>query len=165
MTQRFNTATTSDTTVEWLTPKYIMDLLGEFDTDPCASASRTFDCAKVNYTKDDDGLSQEWKGRVWLNPPYGKQAAEWMKRLSEHDGSGLALIFARTDSRWFQEYVLCRAKAIFFWKGRIAFLKEGKEVNQTANAASCLVTYSMSEIPLLAQLEEKGYGKLALLKL
>lgn len=68
----FNTAKTEKTTNVWLTPRYVLDLLGQFDTDPCAATVRPWDCASVNYTEADNGLLLPWVGRVWLNPPYGK---------------------------------------------------------------------------------------------
>jgi hypothetical protein len=50
------------------------------------------------YNKNDDGLKQEWKGRVWLNPPYSRPLIEcFVKRMAEH-GNGIALLFNRCDS-------------------------------------------------------------------
>ena len=59
-------------TDEWYTPKEIIDALGEFDLDLCAPANPLWQTAKVMYNKNVDGLKQEWKGRVWLNPPYSR---------------------------------------------------------------------------------------------
>lgn len=98
----FNTAKTAQTTNVWLTPRYVLDLLGHFDTDPCAATVRPWDCARVNYTVEDNGLLLPWEGRVWLNPPYGNEAEAFMERMSMHHGGGLALIFMRSDTRWFQ---------------------------------------------------------------
>ena len=55
---------------EWYTPPSIFESLGPFDLDPCAPVKPLWKIAKVNYSKLDDGLSHEWHGRVWLNPPY-----------------------------------------------------------------------------------------------
>ena len=97
----FNTPKTETTTNVWLTPRYVLDLLGQFDTDPCAATVRPWDCARINYTVEDNGLLLPWEGRVWLNPPYGKEAEAFMERMSMHHGGGLALIFMRSDTRWF----------------------------------------------------------------
>lgn len=54
----------------WLTPKWLLDELGEFDLDPCAAPEpRPFPTAKKMISeKDGCGLSAKWEGRVWLNP-------------------------------------------------------------------------------------------------
>jgi hypothetical protein len=52
------------------TPRWIIERLGPFDTDPCAADPRPWDCAKVNYTARQDGLARPWRGRVFLNPPF-----------------------------------------------------------------------------------------------
>ena len=64
-----NTSTGKD---EWLTPPYVIESLGEFDLDPSSPINRPFETAKNYYTILDNGLAQEWEGRVWCNPPYGK---------------------------------------------------------------------------------------------
>ena len=62
-------ANTSD---EWYTPREIIEALGEFDLDPCAPMHPLWPTAKIMYNKQDNGLVQNWKGRVWLNPPYSR---------------------------------------------------------------------------------------------
>lgn len=54
----------SNSTDEWYTPKEIIDALGQFDLDPCAPINPLWETATQMYNKNDDGLSQEWKGRV-----------------------------------------------------------------------------------------------------
>ena len=85
---------------EWLTPPHILQALGEFDLDPCAPIVRPWETAKNHFTINDDGLKQKWFGRVWCNPPYGLEAAIWLNKLAEH-GNGIALIFARTETKMF----------------------------------------------------------------
>lgn len=81
----------SNSTDEWYTPKEIIDALGEFDLDPCAPVAPFYKTASVMYNKNDDGLKQEWKGRVWLNPPYSRPLIEcFVKRMAEH---GTALLY------------------------------------------------------------------------
>lgn len=68
---------------------------GTFHLDPCgypgwATADRLI-CLP------DDGLAVPWDGRVWLNPPYGREVWTWLDRLAQH-GHGTALIFARTET-------------------------------------------------------------------
>ncbi|KKL56444.1 hypothetical protein LCGC14_2245320, partial [marine sediment metagenome] len=77
---------------------------------------------------------------VWMNPPYGRETGRWLSRLASH-GNGIALIFARTDTRMFHSHIWNVADAIFFFKGRLKFYTvEGVE-SGTAGAASCLIAY------------------------
>jgi hypothetical protein len=64
------------------TPKWIIDAIGPFDLDPAAADPRPWDCAQHNYTAADDGLSQPWHGRVFLNPPFNRyEVGRWIERL------------------------------------------------------------------------------------
>src|SRR6185503_8425133 len=91
-------------TNEWLTPPEIVKALGPFDLDPCAPVVRPWDTAAKHYTTAEDGLSQPWEGRVWLNPPYGPHAAKFLAKLAKH-GNGIALTFARTETLAFVKWV------------------------------------------------------------
>lgn len=141
MNKDFNTVTEGHD--EWLTPPSIIKALGEFDLDPCSPdpAVRPWETAKTHYSKADNGLEKPWEGRVWCNPPYGKETFVWLMKLADH-GSGTALIFARTETRGFHREIWDRAKAIFFFQGRLCFYKVTGERGGTANAPSCLVAYS-----------------------
>ena len=98
-----------NTTVEWLTPPELVIKLGEFDLDPCSPINPPFLHAKNNFTKLDDGLSKEWFGRVYLNPPYGRGMELWMEKLKHH-GNGIALIYARTETKYFFEHLFFFSK-------------------------------------------------------
>lgn len=109
----------ANSTDEWYTPKGIIDALGEFDLDPCAPVVPLYKTASVMYNKNDDGLKQEWKGRVWLNPPYSRPLIECsVKRMAEH-GNGIALLFKRCGSRMFQDVISEKATAMKFLRNRI----------------------------------------------
>lgn len=145
---------------EWLTPLSIIRSLGPFDLDPCAPVNRPWPTAAHQFTIDDDGLFQPWFGRVWLNPPYSS-ASPWLERLADH-GDGIALIFARTETRWFFAHVWQRASAVFFFKRRIAFCSLDGSVGNAARAPSCLVAYSDGN---LRRIRKSGIdGKLILLE-
>lgn len=92
----------------WLTPPEILDALGDFDLDPCTPEHMPWDTATCRYTIVDDGLTSPWFGRVWLNPPYGRQVSSWVERMAEH-GRGTALVFARTETEMFFRDVWRRA--------------------------------------------------------
>lgn len=133
----------------WLTPKPLVDSLGPFDLDPCGAPGHPL--AKITYLLEDgnDGLRDMWFGRVWLNPPYGKEAEPFLTRLADH-GVGTALIFARTETRVFHEQVWNRASGVLFLRGRIRFLDSKKVVaSANAGAPSCLVAYGKLDAAML----------------
>lgn len=118
-----------------------MDALGAFDLDPCAPVEQPgWTRASTAYTEKDDGLAQPWVGRVWLNPPYGRGMGDWLARLAEH-GNGIALIFARTETRAFHEHVWDKADALLFLRGRLRFHTPDGAQAGPANAPSVLIAY------------------------
>jgi len=125
---------------EWLTPPEIIKVLGPFDLDPCASVIRPWPTATVHYTVHDNGLIRPWTGRVWCNPPYGPKTGEWMSRCCEHRNV-TALIFARTETRQFFDYIWPKAAAVFFLRGRLSFYHVSGKKGGTAGAPSMLVTW------------------------
>jgi hypothetical protein len=126
---------------EWLTPKWIIDPLGEFDLDPCAPIIRPWPTAKFHYSKINDGIKQPWHGRVWLNPPFGDQAGEWLSKLMEH-GNGIALVAARTETEWFYESVWGKADGILFIKSRPNFhYVDGSRAKFNSGAPIVLIAY------------------------
>lgn len=141
---------------EWLTPPEIIKALGEFDLDPCSPIVRPWNTAKHHYTLLDDGLSKEWKGRIWLNPPYGLEAAKWLKKMVSH-GNGIALIFARTETKMFFDYVWTKADAVLFFKGRLHFHHaDGKRARANAGAPSVLIAYGSNNVIALDNVKEWG---------
>ena len=148
--------------VVWLSPRYILDALGPFDLDPCAAEQNPTRCAPRYFTESVDGLSQEWSGRVWLNPPYGKQTGFWLNRLAAH-GNGVALIFARTETDMFFHQVWAKADAVHFFHRRLHFChKDGSVAKANSGAPSVLVAYGRDNVRAI---NESGLpGKLIKLK-
>ena len=141
---------------EWLSPPHIIKALGEFDLDPCSPITRPWSTAKNHYTIEDDGLKQEWKGRVWCNPPYGLEATIWLNKLAEH-GNGIALIFARTETRMFFDQVWNKADAVLFIKGRLFFHHvDGTVAKANAGAPSVLVAYGLDNVDILRNCSIEG---------
>lgn len=136
---------------EWLTPPEIMAPLGAFDLDPCAPIVRPWDTARQHYTIEDDGLAQAWHGRVWCNPPFGREAVKWLRRMRDH-GNGIALIPARTETAMFYECVWGEADAVLFIKGRPHFHRvDGARADFNSGAPICLVAYGRSNARVLLQ--------------
>jgi site-specific DNA-methyltransferase (adenine-specific) len=115
----------SSRTDEWPTPQsFFDDLNAEFDftLDPCASPENAK--CPTYFTKDDDGLKQEWGShRVFCNPPYGKTMREWASKCYEASRAGALVVLlahSRTDTRWFHDSVYGKAE-IRFVRGRLKF--------------------------------------------
>lgn len=141
---------------EWLTPPEIIDLFPTFDLDPCSPKKPIWEIARRFYTKEDNGLMQDWFGRVWLNPPYGKETSIWMEKLKKHN-NGIALIFARTETKTFFKNVWNGASSIFFLEGRLYFHHvDGTKAKANSGAPSVLISYGAECKELLRNLKYRG---------
>lgn len=114
----------TSTTDEWATPQGLFDKLNavfNFTLDVCATPDNT-KCAKY-FTKEQDGLKQDWGGAViWCNPPYGREIGKWVERCAKHRGVAVMLVPARTDTRWWHDYINGNPDAqVRFLKGRLKF--------------------------------------------
>ena len=109
----------------WETPQDFFDSLNvefNFTLDPCAT-KETAKCEKY-FTPEIDGLSQSWENeRVFMNPPYGSEISKWIKKASEQkNGIVVCLIPARTDTKYFHEYIYNKPNVeLRFIKGRLKF--------------------------------------------
>jgi len=111
-------------TVEWPTPSEVFDPLHrEFGfTLDVAATPENAKCDRF-YTKEQDGLKQQWDGVVWMNPPYGKDVPKWLQKAIDeaHRGvTSVCLIPARTNTVWFHELCLKQGE-VRFVKGRPKF--------------------------------------------
>jgi len=111
---------------DWETPQDLYEELNKefnFNLDPCSSDSN-HKCDKY-FTIEDNGLEQDWRGHnVFVNPPYGRQIKHWVEK-SYNEGQKpnttvVMLIPARTDTRYFHDYIYHKAE-IRFIKGRLKF--------------------------------------------
>lgn len=141
---------------EWLTPPEILAPLGWFDLDPCAPITRPWDTAAQHYDNRVDGLSCDWFGRVWCNPPFGREAIKWLRKMAQH-GNGIALIPARTETAMFYECVWGVATGVCFIRGRPHFhYVDGTRAPFNSGAPIVLVAYSEIDNKFL---EQSGLGK------
>jgi phage N-6-adenine-methyltransferase len=108
-------------TPEWETPQWLFDLLNEefsFQTDVCASKNN-HKC-KQYYSRENDGLSKKWIGSCWMNPPYGREIKDWMKKAKAESLNGttiVCLVPARPDTEWWWDN--CIQGEIRFIRGRL----------------------------------------------
>ena len=114
----------SSATCEWETPQALFDelerIFGHFTLDPCATGENA-KCARF-FSAVDDGLSHSWEGKVFMNPPYGREIGRWVKKAWEESLKGalvVCLLPARVDTRWWHEYA--RRGYVHFLRGRLRF--------------------------------------------
>jgi phage N-6-adenine-methyltransferase len=116
---------------EWYTPPEIVEaareVMGGIDCDPASSdvAQETVRATEY-FTAETDGLAQEWRGKVFCNPPYaaGKIDKFVAKMVAQHEAGnvdeGILLVHAKTDTSWFHQ-AASAAAAVCFTRGRIRF--------------------------------------------
>lgn len=138
-----------NTTDVWLTPPTIIESLGIFDLDPCSPIVRPWNTALHHYTEEDNGLIKPWFGRVWCNPPYSN-IEEWLKKCAEY-GNVTALVFARTETKAFHNWVWPSADSIFFFEKRLRFYKITGEQGGSAGAPSVLISYNEANSEAIAK--------------
>lgn len=105
----------------WETPPQLFKALDaefHFDLDVCALPENA-KCTRY-YTPEDDGLKQPWNGTCWCNPPYGRSISDWVKKAAESETTVVMLLPARTDTKWFHEYIYGKVE-VRFVKGRLKF--------------------------------------------
>ena len=140
----------SSASAEWYTPRWLLDrvtdAVGQFDLDPCSPGrGRSEVDARLHLTVHDDGLALPWFGTVWLNPPYGPAVGTWLAKARSELAAGnarkvLALIAARTDTRWWHDNI-AGAADILMLKGRITFIG----ADAAAPFPSALVAFGLPE--------------------
>lgn len=144
--------------VDWYTPPWIFDSLGlSFDLDPCQpEIPIPWIPAKRTYSLKEDGLVSDWDGLVFLNPPYGKETPKWLEKMHSHR-NGVALLFARTDCKWFHDYCT-KADAILFLSGRIKFVDGlGITGGNGAGSGSMLIAWGHDSVSALRRMKGKGF--------
>jgi len=130
----------SSASAEWETPYDLFNeldrIFGGFTLDPCATPQNA-KCTRF-FTRADDGLAQAWTGKVFMNPPYGREIGKWVRKAWTESLSGalvVCLLPARVDTRWWHEYA--KKGHVYFLRGRLKF---GSSVN-SAPFPSVLVTF------------------------
>ena len=147
----------------WLTPRWLVDALDlptVVDVDPCAPSVRYWSTGRRHFNKQQDGFNRPWNPSdfYWVNPPYGAECAAWMAKLADH-GNGLLLIFARTDTKAFHDWVFAHphTSAVFFFRGRLRFANRAGEEVGTAGAPSALIAYGAKALGVIRRAIREGH--------
>jgi hypothetical protein len=132
----------------WLTPQWLIDLIGISDLDPCGyklNGKFVVQCARVSYTLQDnqDGLKLPWYGSIYCNPPYNENP-KWLKRCREYyeeTGSDvIVLLFVRSGTMYFQREVK-HCTGIVLVNGLLSFLNARGNEKHQAPAPSVLIAF------------------------
>lgn len=149
---------TSQKTDEWSSPRELVEPLAEavggFDLDPCSGAEDS-PFAENTYTEDDDGLTSEWYGDVWVNPPYSAMS-EWTEKAvdaSRSDATDRILYLCKGDSstQWWQD-AIAEAECVLAIDGRLSF----GDGENSAPFASHVFVFGGTGDDLKAALAEHG---------
>ena len=138
-----NPGVMSSLTDVWGTPQDLFDRLDSeyrFTLDPCANHDN-HKCDRY-FTESDDGLSQEWTGSVFMNPPYGRAIGKWMGkayRSSLEGATVVCLVPARTDTAWWHDYAM--QGEITFLRGRLKFTDTDGKTASSAPFPSAIVVF------------------------
>ena len=128
---------------EWETPQNLFDDLNarfHFQMDVCATPQNA-KCQRF-FTKEQNGLLQDWGGICWMNPPYGREIGQWMQKAYESAQSGatvVCLVPARTDTAWWHDYAM---------RGEITFIRGRLKFGNAKNSApfpSALIVFKPKE--------------------
>ena len=150
MSQSVHFSSASD---NWATPQDFFDKcsaeFGPFDLDACASEENHK--APHYFTVADNGLAQDWAGRVWMNPPYGRTIKDWMSKAYSSALSGgaqivVCLVPARTDTAWWHDFAA---------KGEVRFIRGRLKFGGHKNSApfpSALVIFKTPSAPAVPPL-------------
>lgn len=146
----FNSGMKSSHTDLWSTPEYLfkeLDREFHFTLDVCADETN-HKCERY-FSKEIDGLSQPWDGVCWMNPPYGREIGKWVEKAKISAWGGavvVALLPARTDTRWWREHVM-EASELRFINGRVKF--GGSDTG--APFPSVLAIFGTPRVPVIRQ--------------
>lgn len=124
---------------EWYTPPSTFDAFGcRFQLDPCSPGAHHWVPADEVYTKADNGLSKDWRGRfVYMNPPFGGRngGVPWIRKYLENS-NGIACVRAYTSCGWFHDLAI-KADCLLFPKGKTKFVRP--DGDQTGNPGGGVV--------------------------
>ena len=151
--------------VEWYSPERIIEaartVLGDIDLDPasCPAANRTVRASRF-FTLEDDGLHQDWPGRVWLNPPYGGEARKFVEHLRDQLDQGIttaAVLLTSavpTGDAWFQRLIRERRPICFI--GRVRYTNAEGVESPSMHASA--VVYFEPEPEQFRDVFEEGFA-------
>jgi hypothetical protein len=148
---------------DWFTPKYIFDAMGcRFDLDVACPENGPLHTPCVEYlTKEDDGLTTDWEGFCYCNPPFGGRngLTPWLDKFFAH-GNGVALTPDRTSAPWWQDAAR-KADAVLFIAGKVKFIRPDGSLGKSPSNGTTLLASGSRGVAALVNAEAAGLGWLA----
>lgn len=153
---------TEDLKDVWQTPPELLKMITveeKISLDPCAGDDT--DIADTNYRKEDDGLSQDWFGRVFVNPPFSQKIEFLKKAVEERDNTDVIFVVTpdSTDTKsWWHEYIAPEADYVWFSEGRIEYLdpETGRRQDQMPTFGTAISVFGDPSNVVLKELASSG---------
>jgi phage N-6-adenine-methyltransferase len=150
--------------VEWGTPQDLFDVLnkvhGPFDLDVAASEGNAK--APTYFTRENSGLTQDWFGKAWMNPPFGHGVDVWFDKvvkefLAGHCERIVVIVPNRSDTKWFHNSIMPYASILYVIKGRLNYLRDDG-YNKAAPFPSIVAVFEKGQQgpPAIRQLLKDG---------
>ena len=149
----YETAGKSD---DWQTPAYIFGALGErFDLDVASPPEGPRHVPCDAYFSS-NALQREWRGFVWMNPPFGhqRQKIEWLTKFFDH-GHGIALVPDRTSAPWFRQFAP-RADLALFLSPKVKFERLDGSIRGSPGTGTVLLAAGPRAAAALARAQSLG---------
>ena len=142
---------------EWYTPQHVFTALeARFDMDVASPGIEVVPWVPSNYHIIEDSLAAEWRGFVWMNPPFGGRngIVPWLEKFFAH-GYGIALTPDRTSAPWWQQYAV-KADGILFIAPKLKFIgADGKPGNSPAQGTTLMAAGAKASRALLHAAENR----------
>lgn len=135
----------------YLTDPELLKILGPFDTDPCVHTEMPWKTAETMYSLNEDGLKQDWKGRVFMNPPY-RGVLKWAEKFC-WSGQGIALLNGRSTETKATQLIMTESHGVWFPKGRLTFFKADGSAYEQKWFSSVLIGLSQYDVQKLEEAE------------
>jgi len=144
----------------WHTPQYIFDAMNtHFDQDVAAppGGPRYVPCDEYIC---ENSLDREWKGFIWMNPPFGHQQQKllWLRKFMQH-GNGVALMPDRTSAPWWQELVP-KSDVVLFVSPKIKFERDDGSLGEAPGDGTTLIAKGTVGVGALISGNENGLGEI-----
>lgn len=146
---------------EWYSPKYFFDAMQvEFDQDVASPVDRTYCCVPAKEFITENSLEKEWRGFVWMNPPFGSRNSIglWLDKLYSH-GSGIGLTPDRTSCPWWQKAAR-EANCVLLISRKVKFIRPDGTLGGSPSTGTSLFGYGKMAEMALINASSNGLGLL-----
>ena len=150
------------TTDEWYTPAYIFNAMRcTFDMDVASPGEAITPWIPAREFITRDSLAREWKGLIWMNPPFGPRngLVPWLEKFVQH-GNGICLVPDRTSAPWWQRFAP-KMSMILFVQHKIKFINSSGYAGNSPAQGTCLMAMGPRGVRALFEASNNDLGMLA----